>query len=98
MTIVKSAAWSIIILSLSIPLAELGLMVMRVLTNQPLSDNAAGVIDGITKIVGGGVISIISIIVGYNIKNRNAGQNFSGESGTSTSVDKESGEKPDRES
>jgi len=61
MTRWDSTDWAIIILALSIPIAELGLIIMRIFTNSPLSDNAANVIDGITKIIGGGLISILSI-------------------------------------
>ncbi len=71
-----STDWAIIILALSIPLAELGLIVMRIFTNSPLSDNAANVIDGITKIIGGGLISILSIRYVNNKHKNDEGQNL----------------------
>lgn len=43
---------------------------MRIFTRAPLSDNAAGVIDGITKIIGGGVISILGMIFGHYMKTK----------------------------
>lgn len=70
MTIKIAACWSLIILSSTIPLSVLGLIIMRIFTNTALSDNAANVIDGNTKIIGGGLISILSTIFGYYLKGR----------------------------
>lgn len=55
-----AADWGLIILASTIPITVIGLIIMRIITGQGLSDNAAAVIKDITTIVGGGVISIIS--------------------------------------
>lgn len=70
MSIKKAACWCLIILTMSIPLAEFGLIVMRIFTKAALSDNAANVIDGITKIIGGGVVSILGMIFGHYMKTK----------------------------
>ncbi len=68
-----SADWSMIILSSTIPLAVVGLIIMRIFTGAPLSDNAAGVVDGITKVIGGGLIGILATVFAYNINNKQNG-------------------------
>jgi uncharacterized protein YacL len=57
----SAAEWSMIILSSTVPLSIIGLIVMRLMTGQPLSENAGGVINNVLNIVGGGVIGIIAM-------------------------------------
>jgi hypothetical protein len=77
----EAAEWAMIILATTIPLSVLGLIIMRVFTNAALSDNAGDVINNITTIIGGGIISIVSYKMGLKNK-QDEGQNIRTKSST----------------
>ncbi len=56
----NAAEISMVILSATVPIAIIGLIIMRIVTGQALSENAGAVINNLMNIVGGGVIGIIS--------------------------------------
>ena len=56
----QPAEWAMIILAATVPISIMGIIIMRIFTMQPLSENASNVINNLMNIVGGGVIGIIA--------------------------------------
>lgn len=56
--------WSLIILSLSVALAISQPVIIRIVTGQPLSDNATSVLNTYTQSIGVGILSIAAMILG----------------------------------
>jgi hypothetical protein len=56
--------WALIIMSVSVLLAILQPAIIRIATNQPLSDNAASVLNTYTQSIGVGILSIAAMILG----------------------------------
>jgi len=49
----------IVILAATIPLCVMGVVLMRIVTHQSLSEQAGGVINNVMNIVGGGILGIL---------------------------------------
>ena len=77
MNIKLAISWSLITMAATMLSAVWGLIIMRLFTNQPLSDNATVVIKEITGTIGAGLISILSMALGYYFKSKTDKKNES---------------------